>query len=117
VNFDAVGDGTDAGPFVADGCVIEDNQFVCTLGLQTFIRLKGDALEKVCTPDQMSALRAVAADLHRANRTVAGSAPLIGPGSARDLASDAKFAAKVPALLSFLQGKVFKAGAVVPGIG
>lgn len=60
---------------------------------QTFVRRSEPALREVFTPDQMNALRAVAADLQRSNRSIASSKVPGGSDTAQNLAAQSRLGA------------------------
>jgi hypothetical protein len=76
------------------------------------------ALQHVFTPQQMQTLDRIAQDLQITDRSVSGSRPPIGPGTARDLMAAQRYGSagqKASTLLSAIAGGSARIGSIVAG--
>jgi hypothetical protein len=91
---------------------------------QMWLRQREPALRQIFSPEQIEAMRAVAADLKRASKSISGTKLPGGSNTAQDLAAGAKHSHGSPSMLAQLigaeiVGSMAHAGAeaVLPGSG
>jgi hypothetical protein len=79
-------------------------EFLKSDATQTFIKKTPQALSQIFTPEQVEAIRNIAADLQRANKSVAGSKLPGQSNTVQDLAAGHKHASHSPSGLNQIMG-------------
>jgi hypothetical protein len=86
-----------------------------TQAMQDLIATNRPALAQAFSPQEMRTLDMLADSLKQADRSISGSKPPIGPGTARDIAASGRYGAAAQSLLSVVRRGAFRMGAMALG--
>ena len=86
-----------------------------TQAMQDLIATNRPALAQAFSPQEMRTLDMLADSLKQADRSISGSKPPVGPGTARDIAASGRYGAAAQSLLSVVRRGAFRMGAMALG--
>lgn len=92
-----------------------DTNWIRTQKMQDLINDNRAALAKVFNPEEMKTLDLLASSLKESDRSISGSKPPIGPGTARDIAADNRYGGRAQSLLKMLGQGALKVGTMTAG--
>ena len=89
--------------------------WIRTQTMQDLVKQNRPALAQAFSPEEMNTLDTLATSLQQADRSISGSKPPIGPGTARDLMASKRYGAATQSLLGVLRRGAFRVGAMALG--